>query len=214
MQANFFKQLVLLDITGNLHLTIAKDNDNHLVVSIILQNEQCADNARKMMSPLILKGTADELDNGFFENISRPMQAASGLLVSMEAFMKQLEEVRQHSAMEKEKTEKEKRMKEETNKKYKEAMQKVDELEKEGRYRDAWMKLPDAVQFPEQSETIHKRKSSLSAKFAPDLFGAAETETTVALPMPENTFFSEFAEPEEISDDFMITGKKIMRIND
>ena len=91
----------------------------------------------------------------------------------MEGFMKQLEEVKKQSAMEKDKADKERKEKEAREKKYKEAMQKVDELEKEGKYRDAWIKVPDPSEYPEQAEAIRKRKSSLSAKFAPDLFGSS-----------------------------------------
>ncbi|MCH5685561.1 hypothetical protein LWM68_15660 [Niabella sp. W65] len=31
------------------------------------------------------------MDNGFFQQITTPMQSASGLMVNMESFMKQLE---------------------------------------------------------------------------------------------------------------------------
>jgi len=54
----------------------------------------------------------------------------------------------------------------------------LDELEKEGKHRDAWMKVPDPSEYPEQAEAIRKRKSSLSLKFAPDLFGATATPVT------------------------------------
>ena len=56
---------------------------------------------------------------------------------------------------------------------------KVDELEKEGKHRDAWMKVPDPSEYPEQAEAIRKRKSSLSSKFAPDLFAATAIPLTV-----------------------------------
>lgn len=52
-----------------------------------LNNEQCGDDARKLIPPLNLRGTTDELDNGFFERITTPMQIASGLMVDMEGFI-------------------------------------------------------------------------------------------------------------------------------
>ena len=70
MNTNFFKQIADLNITGNLQLTISKGADNNLVVSDLLQNEQCGDNAKQLIPPLLLKGIAEELDNGFFENIA------------------------------------------------------------------------------------------------------------------------------------------------
>lgn len=176
MNANFFNQIAQLDITGDLNLTISKGAENNLIVSILLQNEQCGDNSKQLIPPLNLKGTAEELDNGFFERITTPLETASGLMVNMEAFMKQLEEAKKQSAMEKEKADREKKAKEEKDKKYKEAMQKVDELDKEGKPRDAWMKVPNPADYPEYAEVIRKRKTELSDKFAsPSLFGAEQT---------------------------------------
>ncbi|MFT4093239.1 MAG: PRTRC system protein E [Niabella sp.] len=186
MNTNFFNQIAALNITGTLQILIAKGEANDLVVSVLPQNEHCGDNAKNLIMPFSLRGTAEELDNGFFEKAAAPIQTASGLMVNMEAFMKQLEETKKQSAMEKEKAEREKKAKEERDKKYKEAMQRVDELEKEGKFRDAWMKLPDPALFPEQAEIIRKRKTVLSGRFAPDLFGTAETVTTDGLQPEEN----------------------------
>ena len=172
---NFFSSVAALNITGDLQVTIRKGAESNWIVSVMLNNEQCGDEARKLIPPLNLRGSAEELDNGFFERITAPIQTVSGLMVDMEGFMKQLEEVKKQSAMEKEKTDRERKEKEAKEKKYKEAMQKVDELEKEGKHRDAWMKVPDPSEYPEQAETIRKRKSSLSSKFAPDLFGSSAT---------------------------------------
>lgn len=46
MNANFFNQIAQLDFTGNLQLTIAKGNDSNLIVSVLLNNEGCGDNAK------------------------------------------------------------------------------------------------------------------------------------------------------------------------
>lgn len=122
MNTNFFKQIADLNITGNLQLTISKGADNNLVVSVLLQNEQCGDNAKQLIPPLLLKGIAEELDNGFFENIAKLIEQTSSLLLNMEAYLKQQEEAKKQSAMEKEKADKEKRGKDEKDKKYKEAV--------------------------------------------------------------------------------------------
>jgi PRTRC genetic system protein E len=179
---NFFSGVAALGITGDLQIIIRKGAETNWVVSVMLHNEQCGDSARKLIPSLNLKGTAEELDNGFFEQITAPIQTASGLMVNMEAYMKQLEEVKKQSAMEKEKADKEKKEKEAKEKKYKEAMQKVDELEKEGKFRDAWMKVPEPAEYPEQAEALRKCKSALAAKFAPDLFGAEATPVTTQPP--------------------------------
>lgn len=173
MNANFFYQIAQLDFTGVLQLNIAKGVESNLIVSVILNNEQCGDNAKNLIPPLTFNATPQEFDEGFFQQITTPIQKASGLMVDMEVFMKQLEEAKKQSAMEKEKAEKEKKEKEAKDKKYKDGMAKADELEKEGKFRDAWMKVPDITEFPEKSDEIRKRKTELSAKFStPSLFGA------------------------------------------
>lgn len=72
--------------------------------------------------------------------------------------------------------------------KYGGIMAKVDALEKEGKFRDAWLKVPQASEFPDKSEETQKRRASLSAKFSPDLFGAGQpaTDVTHLEPKTEN----------------------------
>lgn len=173
MNANFFNQIAQLDFTGVLQLNIAKGAESNLIVSIILNNEQCGDNAKNLIPPLTFNATPQEFDEGFFEQIKTPVQKVSGLMVDMEKFLKQMEEAKKQSAMEKEKADKEKKEKETKDKKFKDGMAKADELEKDGKFRDAWMKVPDITEFPEKADEIRKRKSELSEKFStPSLFGA------------------------------------------
>ncbi|MFV5703226.1 PRTRC system protein E [Flavobacterium sp. XS2P12] len=173
---NFFNQIAQMNIKGDLQLTISKGIENNLIVSIMLQNEQCEDNAKQLIPPLNLRGTAEELDEGFFQQITTPLQTASGLMVNMEAFMKQLDEAKKQSAMEKEKTEKEKKEQEAKDKKFKDGMAKADELEKEGKFREAWMKVPEITDFPEKADEIRKRKSELSNQFSSTgLFATGQT---------------------------------------
>ena len=136
----------------------------------MLNNEQCGDEARKLIPPLNLRGTAEEIDNGFFETISEPLQTASGLMVDMENFMQQLEEAKKKSAMEKEKSDREKKEKETKDKKYKDALQKAEELEKEGKYKEAWIALPKTSEFPDYTEVIRKKQEEYQKQFAPSLF--------------------------------------------
>jgi|SRR5690554_3820659 len=188
MNTNFFNQITQLDFIGNLQITIAKGAENKLIVSLILQNEQCGDKAKQLIPPLNLRGTAEELDEEFFQQVTAPIQTASGLMVDMETFMKQLEEAKKQSAMEKEKADKQKKEKETKDKKFKDGMAKVDELEKAGKFRDAWIKVPDIAEFPEKADEIRKRKTSLSDKFGtPSLFGATE-ETQPEPPNQETEF--------------------------
>ena len=178
MNTNFFNQIQQLDFTGVLQLNISKGIESNLIVTVLLNNEQCGDSAKNGIPPLTFNATPQEFDEGFFEQITTPIQKVSGLMVDMEKFQKQLDEAKAQSAIEKAKTEKEKKEKEAKDKKFKDAMAKADELEKEGKFREAWIKVPDITEFPEKADEIRKRKTSLSDKFAtPSLFGAMEEAT-------------------------------------
>ena len=175
MNTNFFNQIQQLDFTGVLQLNISKGIESNLIVTVLLNNEQCDDSAKNGIPPLTFNATPQEFDEGFFEQITTPIQKVSGLMVDMEKFQKQLDEAKAQSAIEKAKTEKEKKEKEAKDKKFKDAMAKADELEKEGKFREAWIKDPDITEFPEKADEIRKRKTSLSDKFAtPSLFGAID----------------------------------------
>ena len=177
MNTNFFNQIAKMGITGDLQLTISEGIENTLIVSIMLQNEQCGDNAKQLIPPLNLRGTAEELDEGFFQQITTPLQTASGLMVNMEAFMKQLEVAKKQSAMEKEKSDTQKKEQEAKDKKFKDGMVKADELEKEGKFREAWMKVPEITDYPEKADEIRKRKSELSNQFSSTGLFATEQPT-------------------------------------
>lgn len=170
MQTNFFRQLAKMNLVGDLQLTLRPTQENRFVLSVLLINEQCGDEAGKLIPPLNLRGTSEELDNGFFESITMPLQTASGLMVDMENFMKQLEEAKKQSAMEKEKADKEKKEKEAKEKKYKDAFAKAEALEKEAKYKEAWSALPKASEYPDFAETIRKKQNEYERHFAPSLF--------------------------------------------
>ena len=188
MNTNFFNQIQALDFTGVLQLNISKGAENNLIVSVLLNNEQCGDSAKNLIPPLTFNATPQEFDEGFFEQITTPIQKVSGLMVDMEKFQKQLDEAKAQSAIEKAKTEKEKKEKEVKDKKFKDAMAKADELEKEGKFREAWIKVPDITEFPEKADEIRKRKTALSDKFAtPSLFGAIDETNPKLLQAEEVT---------------------------
>lgn len=170
MTTNFFQSIEAMQVAGDWTINIAKDTDNNMIVSVLFYNDKVGDDARKRVPPFRLRGNAQELDEGFFTTIERPVQETAQLFSNMEQYLKQREEARLHSQMEKDKADKEAKEKAEKKKKFEEAMKKAGELEAEGKHREAWMKVPDVTDFPDMEETIRKRKSELSAKFSPDLF--------------------------------------------
>ena len=173
---NFFSQVAALGFEGCLNLTLRRDGEQ-LTVSVLLQNDACGDAAKAHIPPLILKGKPQELGEGFFPAIAEPVQATSQLLVNMEQYLKGQEEAKKQSAMEKKKTEKADKPVTEVSpkeKKFLEAMKQVDALEAEGKYKEAWCKVPQATDYPDKAEMLRTRRDRLKAQFAPDLFGAAQ----------------------------------------
>lgn len=180
---NFFSQVAALEFEGCLNLTLKKEG-TQLTVSVLLQNDGCGDAAKKHIPPLILKGDAKELGEGFFPAIAEPVQQTSQLLLNMEQFLKGQEEAKKQSAMEKKKAEKTEKAdkaapQDPKEKKYLEAMAQADALEAEGKFREAWSKVPQPSDYPDRADALRARRASLSKQFAPDLFVASAAQTPV-----------------------------------
>lgn len=167
----FFQKIAALQIQSDVKMAIRKTAEKQLIISLLVSDDTCGDEARRLIPPLILKGTPEELDEGFFLAIEAPIQATTGLLVNMEAYLKAQDDARRQSAMEKEEADRERKEKEEQKKKYEDALKKAADLEKEGKYREAWMKIPEPETLPAFAEELRKKREQLSAKFSqPNLF--------------------------------------------
>jgi len=171
--ANFFKQIAQMDINSKIKLTITKATENRILVSILIENDSCGDKAKNIIPPFNLTGTAEELDNGFFEHIKKPVKMADGLISNMQNFLKGLETAQANSAMEKQKSDKEKTK----DKKYGEAMLKADALAKAGKYKEAWTALPKVGDYPVHKEDIRKKQEEYEKQFVPDLWSASEPKS-------------------------------------
>lgn len=168
---NFFKSINEMQLTGCLTIVIAKDKNEKLIASVHYKDTAVGDKAARLIPTLNLNGTAEELDAVFFDAIAQPLKDTAGLMTNMEQYLKQKEKAKLQSQQEKDKAVKTEKEKSDKQKKFANAMKIVDELEAKGKFRDAWIKVPDATLFPEQAEAIRKRKNDLAKKFAPDLFG-------------------------------------------
>ncbi|MXN91114.1 PRTRC system protein E [Flavobacterium sp. Sd200] len=175
METNFFQAIAALHVGGGWTINITNNPTGKWVISVLFYNDSVGDDVRKRLPPIILKGTPAELDGGFFEAVSQPVQETAALFTNMEDYLKQREEAKAASQMQKDKTAKADKDKTDKQKKYEEAMKKVDELEAEGKFKEAWMKVPSPQDYPEDAETLRARKAALSAQFAPDLFNEPKT---------------------------------------
>ena len=82
----FFKELsnAMTDGTG-VSLTVHRLN-GCMTVSVFPKVKGLKDDAQKYLQPIVLTGTPEELDAGFFDTVGQPVQKACGMLSSMKSF--------------------------------------------------------------------------------------------------------------------------------
>lgn len=81
---DFFKQIIEMSPRPNLTIEIEGSEDGQLSVSVLPVK-------KAGILPVLVKGTAEEMDEGFFEAIRQPFEKVAGLLVSKEDFEKSVE---------------------------------------------------------------------------------------------------------------------------
>ena len=82
----FFNELSQLMTPGtSVSMTVHSQNGK-LTVSILPRLNGLKDDAQKHLQPIVLTGTPEELDTGFFDTVCQPIQKAAGLLTGMKRF--------------------------------------------------------------------------------------------------------------------------------
>jgi PRTRC genetic system protein E len=184
MTTNFFQNIANLNVPGNWKLTLHTDEAGNFTVSALFTALQQADNALKAIPPMLLRGTATELDEGFFEAINEPVQQTADLYHNLNAYHKGLEDARLKSKMELDKKAKENKAKpktatgegkeddieisepklnkEEKRRAYTQAMIGINELKAACKYGEALALLPAIVDYPEKEAELTKKAEELT----------------------------------------------------
>ena len=184
MTTNFFQNIASLNVPGNWKLTLHTDEAGNFTVSALFTALQQADNALKAIPPMLLRGKATELDEGFFEAITEPVQQTAGLYLNLNAYHIGLEEARLKSKMEQDKKAKENKAKsktatdeggeddieisepkpnkEEKRKAYTQAMININELKAACKYGEALALLPAIADYPEKEAELTKKAAELN----------------------------------------------------
>src|ERR1700710_1793518 len=102
MTTNFFQNIASLNLEGVWKLAISTDKSGKITVSQLF-NTTCGDKAVNLIVPLTLSGTAEELDEAFFDKVTEPTVKSAGLQVNMEAHLKSVEAAQAASKLESEK---------------------------------------------------------------------------------------------------------------
>lgn len=176
MKTNFFEQIAGLKMSTNLLLNIHRNEQDELTVSASINNSIG-------LPPLLFKGTAQELDEGFIAAISEPVKETIGLINNLEAYQKELakkknakhdkaakaaDDAEDEPDDEKDNNlftpkEDDKEAKAEKKRLYDEAMDKVKELAQNTKYAEALSHLPDAADYPEKADAIETKRKTLQA---------------------------------------------------
>ncbi|RWY48338.1 hypothetical protein [Mucilaginibacter gilvus] len=184
MTTNFFEIIAGMNLPGNWKITIQTEDNMEFTVSALFTALQCGDHAAKAIPPMLLKGAASELNDGFFETITAPVQQTAGLYTNMESYLKGLEAAKLASKQEQDNMEKAKKQasaskdngdiivpdakisKEEKKKAYDDAMQEVAELIKKLKFSDALNILPSVTDYPHKEGELKKKTDYLKTQIA------------------------------------------------
>ncbi|WPU91710.1 hypothetical protein SNE25_20540 [Mucilaginibacter sabulilitoris] len=99
MKTNFFEHISALEFQGALNLNFIKNTEGVLTVSVFLPNAT-ADTAGNVIPPMILKGNAIELGEGFFNAIAAPVKQTAALFANLDAYQQSLKKAAENSKAE------------------------------------------------------------------------------------------------------------------
>ncbi|WPU98438.1 PRTRC system protein E [Mucilaginibacter sp. cycad4] len=183
MKTNFFEQIAGLQINGNLLLNIHHDETGVITVSTVLKKGNITATAGNSLPPMLFKGTAPELDEGFFSQFAQPIKQTVGLINNLEAYQKELDKAKKNGKNDKDKTAKatepeddsedEQNLftqqadyteaKAEKKRLFDDAMEKSKELAKQMKYAEALAQLPDPADYADKAELIASRRKEIEA---------------------------------------------------
>ncbi len=129
MNDKFFQQINnLLLISETVNITIRKNNENELTVSVnpLIKVQ---DKAKDLLQPILFTGTVEEFDTQFFQLLAKPLQETSGLLRNIHQHEQSVEKAKEESAIAKAEKDKQKKVREHSIKQLEKAQKYFDEKE-------------------------------------------------------------------------------------
>ncbi|WP_431199571.1 PRTRC system protein E [Mucilaginibacter sp. P19] len=185
MKTNFFEQIAGLQINGNLLLNIHHDETGVITVSAVLKKGNITATAGNSLPPMLFKGTATELDEGFFGQFAQPVKQTVGIINNLKTYQKELEKAKKNGKHDKDKTAKggatepeddkddeqnlfspqvdDTEAKAEKKRFFDDAMEKSKELAKQMKYAEALAQLPDPADYADKAELIDSRRKEIEA---------------------------------------------------
>ena len=160
METNFFQQAAAFTTQYGWRINIVP-NKEKLVISVLLYDPVADGKALKIVQTMNLEGTVQELDKGFFAAIAAPAQKTISLLTNEKEYAKSLDEAKKQPKQEQDKKSKPKQADTPKAITFETEMEKVEQLEAEGKYSEALLALPSAERYPDNADEIEEKRTEL-----------------------------------------------------
>lgn len=184
----FFQTIYPMLAAGtDLSINIRRVNDR-LSVAVMPRHAGVKDEAQQNLVPLILSGTAVELDAEFLQAIAAPVNRTTGLLTNLETFERQAAKASSESRAAKTAQEKESKEIREKREKMEKLLKKTDEAVAARRYSEAliWLKQARVLAPAEKQQEIDGRTREVQKLAdAGSLFAVEPQSSLAAQPMPQ-----------------------------
>jgi PRTRC genetic system protein E len=167
MKTNFFRMLDRLNPAGDWRISIAR-KQTQMLLSIYLSNEDLGKN----IPPMLLSGTPEELDEGFYESMEKPVEQTASLFLNLAEYNQSLENakaaLKEKAGAKLAKNAYSASLSPDGDKKtaFEEVIKKVQEMNGNCKYADALAILPTLDDYPDKATEIEKLKSELERKNA------------------------------------------------
>lgn len=183
----FFQTIYpMLAAGADLSINIKRVNDR-LSVAVMPRHNGVKDEAQQHLVPLILNGTAIELDAEFLQAIMMPVSRTMGVLANLETFERQAAKVSSESRPAKTAQEKESKEAREKREKMERLLKKTDEAVADRKYSEAliWLKQARVLAPVDRQKEIDDRTLEVRKMAeAGSLFAVQPQPIPVAQPQP------------------------------
>ena len=177
MTTNFFQNIANLNVPGIWKIGISTDEHGNIKITGLFNIHNNGTQAAKVVPPFIMGGTAEELDNCFFDTITKPVQETAGVFHNMEDYRKGLEKAKTMSKATPDKPAKSYSTpagtptdhempdpKTEKKKAYDTAIKTINALSAECKYEEAMALLPTVGDYPEKEMELKNLRADLKRK--------------------------------------------------
>lgn len=176
MTTNFFQNIISLNAPGNWNISITTDEQGKVKIMGLFNIPKNGTQASKVVPPFIVSGTAEEVDNSFFDTIEQPVQETAGVFHNMEDYLKGLEKAKNIASAKTATTTIAKPAtvktpdqelpdpKAEKKKAYDTAIKTINDLQADCKYEEAITFLPATEDYPDKATELKNLRNDLNRK--------------------------------------------------